>query len=307
MKDIIKTLNTKRASPDGDIPVKLTKMNEDIFSRLIFQNSNQSLVNGEFPHCLKQAEVIPVFKKEEKLDKSNYRPVSILPVISKIYERLMYDQMYKYFDQIFSKFQCGFRKGFSTQNCLLYMIENWKESLDQGGHYGALLTDLSKAFDCIMHDLLIAKLQAYGFDNDSLNFICNYLVDREQRVKINSSFSTWSKIEYGVPQGSILGPLLFNINTLDMFFEQKDVNFAAYADDNTPYFCDKNLEVLLSKLQICALKLFEWFSNNYMKMNSDKCHLILSSNVKIRKSNLTEKLSTIHRSKNFLVFILVIN
>ena len=212
--------------------------------------------------------------------------MSILPVISKIYERLMYDQMYTYFDQIFSKFQCGFHKGFSTHSCLLYMIENWKESLDQGGHYGALLTDLSKAFDCIMHDLLIAKLQAYGFDNDSLNFICNYLVDREQRVKINSSFSTWSKIEYGVPQGSILGPLLFNINTLDMFFEQKDVNFAAYADDNTPYFCDKNLEVLLSKLQICALKLFEWFSNNHMKMNSDKCHLILSSNDENKKIEL---------------------
>ena len=107
----------------------------------------------------------------------------------------MYDQMYKYFDQIFSKFQCGFHKGFSTQNCLLYMIENWKKSLDQGGHYGALLTDLSKAFDCIMHDLLIAKFQAYGFDNDFLNFICNYLLGREQRIKINSSFSIWSKIE----------------------------------------------------------------------------------------------------------------
>ena len=83
----------------------------------------------------------------------------------------MYDQMYKYFDQIFSKFQCGFRKGFSTQNCLLYMIENWKKSLDQGGRYGALLTNLSKAFDYIMDDLFTAKLQAYGFDNDSLNFI----------------------------------------------------------------------------------------------------------------------------------------
>ena len=177
--------------------------------------------------------------------------------------------MCKSFDQIFSKFQRGFRKGFSTQNCLLYMTENWKESLDQGGHYGALLTDLSKAFDCIMHDLLIAKLQAYGFDNDSLNFICNYLVDREQRVKINSSFSTWSKIEYGVPQGSILGPLLFNINTLDMFFEQKDVNIAAYADDNTPYICDKNLEALLSKLQICTLKLIEWFSKKNIKLNRD--------------------------------------
>ena len=130
VKDIIKTLNIKKARPDGNILVKLIKMNEDIFSRLIFQNFKQFLINGDFPHCLKQAEVIPVFKKEENLDKSNYRPVSILSVIFKIYERLMYDQMYKYFDQIFSKFQYGFRKGFSIQNCLLYMIENWEESLD---------------------------------------------------------------------------------------------------------------------------------------------------------------------------------
>ena len=90
----------------------------------------------------------------------------------------MHDQMYKYFDQIFSKFQCNFRKRFSTQNCLLYTIKNCKEFSDQCGYYGTLLTDQLKAFDCIMHDLLIGKLQAYGFDNDSLNFISNYLVDR---------------------------------------------------------------------------------------------------------------------------------
>ena len=137
-----------------------------------------------------------------------------------------------------------------------------------------------------MHDLLVGKLQAYGFDNDSLNFICNYLLDREQRIKINSSFSTWSKIKNGVPQGSILELLLFNINTLDMLFEQKDVNSAAYADDTTPYFCDKNLEVLLSKLQIYALKLLEWFSNNYMKMNSYKCHFLLSSSDENKKTEL---------------------
>ena len=114
--------------------------------------------------------------------------------------------------KIFSKFQCDFQKGFSTQNCLLYMIENWKKSLDQRGHYGALLTDLSKAFDCIMYDLLVAKLQVYGFDNDSLNFICSYSLVLEQRI--NSSLSTWSKIEHDIPQGSILGPLPFNINVL---------------------------------------------------------------------------------------------
>ena len=131
--------------------------------------------------------------------------MSILPLISGIYERLMYDQMHKYVDQIFSKFQCGFRKGFSTLNCLLHMIENWKESLDQGSNYGALLTDLSKAFDCIIHDLRTAKLEAYGFDNGSLNFSCNYLVGHEQRIKINSSFSTWSKIEKVYPRDPYCG------------------------------------------------------------------------------------------------------
>ena len=139
------------------------------------------------------------------------------------------------------------------------MIKNWEKSLNQEGHYGALLTNLPKGFDCMMHDLFIVKLQAYGFDNDFLNFICNYLLGRKQRT-IKLSFSTWSKIEFSVLWGFILGPLFFNINTLDMFFEQKDVNFAAYADDNTPYFFDKNLEVLLSILQICALKLLESFA-----------------------------------------------
>ena len=110
-----------------------------------------------------------------------------------------------------------------------------------------------------------------------------YLLGRKQRTKIKLSFSTWSKIEYGVLRGFILGPLLFNINILDMFFEQKDVNFAAYPDDNTPYFFDKSLELLLSKLRICALKLLEWFLNNYMEMNSDKRHLILVLMTTVRK------------------------
>ena len=136
--------------PDSNISVKLKKINQDIFSRLIFQTFNQPSINGEFPHYLKQTEFLPAFIKEEKLIKSNYRHVNILPVISKIYERLIYEQIYKYFDQIFFKFQYGFRKGFTTQNYLLYMIENWKESLDQVFHYGALLTDLSKAFVSIM-------------------------------------------------------------------------------------------------------------------------------------------------------------
>ena len=126
--------------------------------------------------------------------------------------------MYKYFDQILSKYQCGFRQGYNTQHCLLMMVEKWKEALDKGGLGGALLTDLSKAFDCIKHDLLIAKLAAYGFDSHSLSFVFSYLNERKQRTKIHNSYSPYANIACGVPQRSVLGPLFFNINICDMFF-----------------------------------------------------------------------------------------
>ena len=137
MKDIIKTLNTRKAYPDGDVPVKLIIMNKDIFSRLIFQNFIQSLANGELPPCLKQDEVIPVFKNKEKLDRSNNRPVSYLPVISKIYKRLMYDQMFNILIKPSLNFNVVFVKDLAFQNSLLYMIKTWEESSDQGSHYDA--------------------------------------------------------------------------------------------------------------------------------------------------------------------------
>ena len=120
-------------------------------------------------------------------------------------------------ENILSNFQCGFRKGFNTQQCLIGMIEKAKSIMDKSGRFSALLTDLSKAFDCLPHDLLIAKLDAYGFKNDALYLIFNYLNNRKQRVKINSSFSSFQNIISGVPQGSLLGPLLFNIFLTDIF------------------------------------------------------------------------------------------
>ena len=112
--------------------------------------------------------------------------------------------------------------------------EKVKKSLDRGGEYAALLTDLSKAFNCLPHDLITAKLHAYGFDKASLRLMHSYLTDRYQRVKINNSYSLWSLIKHGVPQGSILGPILFNIFLCDMFFMVDNIDIASYADDNTP-------------------------------------------------------------------------
>ena len=142
--------------------------------------------NGIFPDFLKTANVTPVFKKGSRTDKKNYRPVSILPNLSKIYERLIYKQLSIFSNNIMSKFQCGFRKGFNAQDCLIVMIEKWKRMLDKGGTCGALLTDLSKAFDCLPHDLLLAKLHAYGITYKSLKILSSYLTNRKQRVRIGN-------------------------------------------------------------------------------------------------------------------------
>ena len=158
------------------------------------------------------------------------------------------------------------------------MVENCKNELDQGNEYGALLTDLSKAFDCLPHDLIVAKLHAYGFSIESLKLINSYLTERKQRVKMNDQFSSWLDIVVGVPQGSILGPLLFNIFLCDMFLFCNDIDFASYADDNTPYCIGKTPEEVISQLEKSSKSIFEWFENNGLKGNPDKCHLLLSKN-----------------------------
>ena len=115
------------------------------------------------------------------------------------------------------------------------MIEKWKKNVEIGGVFGALLTDLSKAFDCILHDLIIVKLKAYGFHIDTLKFIHDYLSNRKQRVKVNDAYSSWKDIFYGVPQGSILGHVLFNIQLCDLLYFLEDLDIASYRDDTTIY------------------------------------------------------------------------
>ena len=140
----------------------MIKMNNDIFDGFITKDFNNCVDEGLFPDNLMHADVTPIHKKKDKSDKTNYSPVSISINISRIYKKLIYNQPYDYFDDILSPSQCGFRKGYSTQHCLLVMIEKFKESVGKSNEPGALLTDLSKALDCIDHKLLIAKLFWYG-------------------------------------------------------------------------------------------------------------------------------------------------
>ena len=175
---------------------------------------------------------------------------------------------------IYLKYQCGFRKGFNAQHCLVSMIGKWKESVDNGAGFGALMTDLSKAFDCLHHELLIAKLEAYGFDIKSVKLIQQYLLNRKQRVKVGNAYSSRREIFYGVPQGSILGPLIFSIFLCNLFYFLESVPVTSYANDITPYSANKTNDLVIKEIEHFSEVLLKWFDFNYMKINSGKNHLL---------------------------------
>ena len=171
------------------------------------------------------------------------------------------------------------------------MLEKWKSAVDKGKSFGALLTDLSKAFDCLSHDVLLAKLHAYGFSLSTLKLIHSYLKTK-QRTKFDSTCSSWEEILSGVPQGSILGPSLFNIFLYDLFYSMNETDFASYADENTPYVTGDSLEGVINSLENVSIKLFKWFADNQMKANKDKCHHLISGseNGNIIGKSICEKL-----------------
>ena len=163
------------------IPTKIVMENLNIFATFLFKDINTCIRKGEFPDKVETADITPAFKKGDKQDKSNYRPVSILLILLKVYEKCLYKQVANCMETILSNFQCGFRKGFDAKQCLVGMIEKATRIMNKGEHFSALLTDLSKAFACLPHDMLIAKLDAYGFKNDALYLIFDYLSNRKQK------------------------------------------------------------------------------------------------------------------------------
>ena len=147
-----------------------------------------------FPDMLKQAEVTPIYKKNYVMDKRNYRPVSILPTVSKIFEKVMLEQLNVHFDPILSPYMSGFRKGYSCENVLLHFVESAKSALDDKKHAGAVMMDLSRAFDCLPPKLLISKFHAFGVAEGSCRLLSSYFTNRSQRVKIGNSRSLWENV-----------------------------------------------------------------------------------------------------------------
>ena len=181
-------------STSGDIPTRIIKESIDAFSNNITDCLNASINDCLFPASMKLGDITPVFKSDDKTNKENYRPICTLKPFSKVFERILCDQINSFMNNLLSEKLCGFRKGYKTQYCLIELLETCRKHLDNKNISGMILCDLSKAFDTLPHDLLRAKLEACGFGMNALKFIYSYLKARKQRCKVISFFSTWLEI-----------------------------------------------------------------------------------------------------------------
>ena len=274
IQDILKNINIKKSAGPGMILPSLVKMCSNVIDRPLTDIVNHIVVNCIFPDSAKIAHVTPIYKKNGRTDKANYRPVSVIGTLPKIIERYIQNKVSVHIDKCLSNLISAYRKHYSSNHVLIRLIEKWKKQMDDKMFVGAVLMDLSKAFDCVPHDLLIAKLHAYGFEMNTLILFYSYLKNRKQCVKINNVFSSFMVLVSGVPQGSILGPILFNIFINDLVYFIKS-DLGNFADDNSISDAAKTIPDLINILENESSNAIEWFRGNDMIVNPEKFQAII--------------------------------
>ena len=287
IEDIISKMNKSKAAGPNSIPTNILKMNVKILAKPLALLINSSFVEGVFPDDIEIADVCPIFKKGDKDKCGNYRPISLLSNLSKLYERCMHTRLYDFLakSDTFYEFQFGFRKQYSTNHALLSIVEEIKESLDKGNFACGVFIDLEKAFDTVNHRILLGKLEHYGLRGISNDWFRSYLSSRKQCIKLDGIKSDYRDITCGVPQGSILGPLLFLIYINDMYKSVKFSKIHHFADD-TNLLCIENNEKILRKRMNEDLKLiFEWLCTNRLSLNVAKTEFIIFKPPKKRMIN----------------------
>ena len=287
VKCIIDRLDiTKSTGLDGIGP-NILKYCGDYITESIAHIINSSISQGIFPDALKEAYVIPIFKGGTREDPSNYRPISILPTISKIFERHIAQQLHTFFKDtdIIHVTQSGFRKQHSCHTALTRLIDAFLREIDNGKYVGAVFLDLRKAFDLVDHQILIHKLKLYQFSDKTVHIFKSYLNNRHQKMKVNNCYSNNLKIRSGVPQGSILGPLLFLIYINDILLSSDSINIDLYADDSTIHHTDYTISDIENRLQCNLNEINHWCKQNNMSLHpgKSKC-MLLSTKYKMRNA-----------------------
>jgi hypothetical protein len=286
-----RSLHLKKTEDLWGLSVKVLQSIMDPIAPHLASLFNRCVDAGVFPDLMKHSRVIPLFKSGSKSDPTNYRPVSILPAISKVFEKIILDQLLSHFNinNLLHGDQFGFTRGRSTIDAgttvIKHICEAWEQSLDAIG----VFCDLSKAFDCVDHDTLIRKLNHYGMKDKALDLVRSYLNDRTQRVDINKTKSAGSLISMGVPQGSILGPFLFlvYINDLPYVLNGKH-KLVLFADDTSIIFKVKRNQGSFSEINNVLSSIVHWFTINNLLLNAKKTKCIRFSLPNVKHKNKTQ-------------------
>ena len=298
MKKLIKGLKGKKSCGLDWVCGFSLKMAAPILSEELRCLTNLSIRSSKFTTGWKYTKVLPGFKnKGSRYEAKFYRPISNLSEISKITERAVHNQIFEYFEKfsLFHPNHHGFLRKHSTATALQQIFDFWITAIDEGKFCGSLLLDLSAGFDVIDFEILLKKLKLYGFQEDTVSWFRSYLVDRSQCVQIESAFSPFLPIKWGVPQGSILGPLIFIIfinelpEIVETFNSPMDSSIVVFADDNTPMSKHKNPDQLIENLEVQALKVTNWFHQNKMIVSGEKTKFLVVGTQANRSANIEDK------------------
>ena len=276
VKNIIKDIKNTKGNIHT-LSARILKENSDSLSFPISFIFNKVIMYGQYPSALKIACVTALFKAGDKVDPNNYRPISSLPLLNKIFEKLLHKRLTSFLEthDVFTNNQYGFRKNMSTFDAVSNLLDNIYKAMDEKESLGAVFIDLSKAFDTVPHKLLLKKLEHYGIRGNALNLIESYLSDRKQFVSLSGIRSSMKDIKIGVPQGSVLGPLLFLIYINDLPNAVKNVKSILFADDTTMFARSKNLYDLCNIISEDMLLVKEWLIANSLTLNASKSYYII--------------------------------
>ena len=279
---------------------KFIKLSSSILAPTLVKLFNLSIRTGVYPDLLKVAKVIPIFKKGDSSSVNNYRPISILSPINKIFEKIIYSRLIKYIDKsnILYKYQYGFRKKHSTEHALIELVDQIRLSMGSNQMTCGIFIDLSKAFDTVNHQILIHKLEHYGIRGNALELFKSYLNNRKQYVQIENSKSKTRPISCGVPQGSVLGPLLFLLFINDLPKCCPNVKTRLFADDTTIFFHSNNIDDIISTGKIVMTQLTNWFKANKLTLNADKSSFTIFKSSRKIIPNLPDQINFLNQQIN---------